>query len=184
MVYFAAHLEQQDAGGGVRACQDANRTSRAIEAGWCCAQRLAFIAVTLCSMHWANSSLSALLSLLCCRGSSKGQQASYAKFPAPVSHKHARAARMLDSPQHKKGQSKRSKAGSPARSASPRTSSDACACPALAASPKPENLPMPTTGLLSRALVRSRSPSPPKDAAVASLLACYQVQQLVRPVAA
>lgn len=37
------------------------------------------------------------------------------------------------------------------------------ACPAVAASPKPEALPMPT-GLMSRALaVRSRSPSPPKD---------------------
>jgi hypothetical protein len=35
------------------------------------------------------------------------------------------------------------------------------ACPAVAASPKPEALPMPT-GLMSRA-ARSRSPSPPKD---------------------
>lgn len=37
------------------------------------------------------------------------------------------------------------------------------ACPAVAASPKPEHLPMPTTDLMSRALVRGRSPSPPKD---------------------
>lgn len=91
----------------------------------------------------------------------------------------------VDSP--RKGsqhQTKRSKAaGSPPRSASPGNSS-ACACPALAASPKPEQLPMPTTGLLSRAFVHGRSPSPPKDAAVASFFAYNQVQQLIRPVAA
>jgi hypothetical protein len=115
------------------------------------------------------------------------------KFPQPSStHKQARPARAVpDSPQHKKAQAKRSKVGSPPRSISPRISSSssssssaACACPALAASPKPENLPMPTTGLLSRAFVRGRSPSPPKDAAVASFFAYHQVQQLVRAVAA
>lgn len=46
----------------------------------------------------------------------------------------------------------------------PRRGPASYACPALAASPKPEALPMPTTGLLSRALVRGRSPSPPKEA--------------------
>lgn len=119
------------------------------------------------------------------------------KFPECSSTpKQGRPARSVpDSPQHKKAQAKRSKVGSPPRSPprsiSPRISSSsssssnvACACPALAASPKPENLPMPTTGLLSRAFVRGRSPSPPKDAAVASFFAYHQVQQLVRSVAA
>lgn len=40
------------------------------------------------------------------------------------------------------------------------------ACPVVAASPKPEALPMPTSSLLTRALVR-RSPSPPKMMAAA-----------------
>ncbi|WIA10249.1 hypothetical protein OEZ85_010449 [Tetradesmus obliquus] len=119
------------------------------------------------------------------------------KFPEPSStHKQVRPARASpDSPQHKKAQAKRSKVGSPPRSPprsiSPRISSSssssssvACACPALAASPKPEKLPMPTTGLLSRAFVRGRSPSPPKDAAVASFFAYHHGQQLVRAVAA
>lgn len=40
------------------------------------------------------------------------------------------------------------------------------ACPSFAAAPKPEALPMPTSSLLTRALVR-RSPSPPKMMAAA-----------------
>jgi hypothetical protein len=51
------------------------------------------------------------------------------------------------------------------------------ACPAVAASPKPETLPMPT-GLMSRA-VRSRSPSPPKDSFFAVSVLAH-----VHPVAA
>lgn len=123
------------------------------------------------------------------------------KFPSG-SHKHARpSARMPESPEHKKGHAKRSKVGStPPRSISPRAAqqqqqgrrsscevSSSFACPALAASPKPENLPMPTTGLMSRAIVRGRSPSPVKDVGYqgSSFYACgFQVQQLVRPVAA
>lgn len=51
--------------------------------------------------------------------------------------------------------------------ASPRAPQDAGAylCPAVAASPKPEALPMPTTGLLTRVASRGRSPSPSKVAA-------------------
>lgn len=51
------------------------------------------------------------------------------------------------------------------------------ACPAVAASPKPEALPMPT-GLMSR-VARSRSPSPPKDSFMAVSMMAH-----VRPVAA
>lgn len=51
------------------------------------------------------------------------------------------------------------------------------ACPAVAASPKPETLPMPT-GLMSRA-GRSRSPSPPKDSFFAVSVLAH-----VHPVAA
>jgi hypothetical protein len=50
---------------------------------------------------------------------------------------------------------------------SPRPSLDAgvFSCPAVAASPKPEALPMPTSGLLTRVASRGRSPSPSKVAA-------------------
>lgn len=134
-------------------------------------------------------------------GNRRGQPGN--KFPLG-SHKHARpSTRMPESPEHKKAQAKRSKVGStPPRSISPRVQqqgsssrrsscevSSSFACPAVAASPKPENLPMPTTGLLSRALVRGRSPSPVKDnmgyQGSSYYNTCgFQVQQLVRPVAA
>lgn len=90
-------------------------------------------------------------------------------------HKHARAAgRVADSPEQKKTQSKRSKTSvalafyqaAPGVSGSSRRSSSSdsgFACPAIATSPKPEQLPMPTNGFMSRALLRARSPSPPKD---------------------
>lgn len=84
---------------------------------------------------------------------------------------------------------KRSKMASPARTSPAasnggrRLSADhiaaGFACPAVAASPKPETLPMPT-GLMSRAMaVRSRSPSPPKDSFFAVSVLAH-----VHPVAA
>lgn len=85
---------------------------------------------------------------------------------------------------------KRSKASGSPRSGSPRAqpahgkrgSVNGYACPALASAPKPSDLPMPTFGLMSRAIVRSRSPSPPgKDVGA---FFPGQMQQLVRPVAA
>jgi hypothetical protein len=68
---------------------------------------------------------------------------------------------------------------SPGNKASARGAS--FACPALASAPRPEALPMPTTGLLSRAGVRSRSPSP--SAGVEHFFRMH-TQQLVGPVAA
>jgi hypothetical protein len=82
--------------------------------------------------------------------------------------------------------SKRSKVASPtqiprASNGGRRLSADytpaGFACPAVAASPKPENLPMPTS-LMSR-VVRSRSPSPPKDSFFAVSVLAH-----VHPVAA
>eukprot|EP00878_Enallax_costatus_P001980 GHUV01002144.1.p1 GENE.GHUV01002144.1~~GHUV01002144.1.p1 ORF type:complete len:178 (+),score=27.67 GHUV01002144.1:222-755(+) len=59
-----------------------------------------------------------------------------------------------------------------------RASSNGFACPALASAPKPCDLPMPTSALMNRAGVRSRSPSPPgKDG---NFPVFGQVQQLVR----
>jgi hypothetical protein len=97
------------------------------------------------------------------------------------------------SPAHKASANKRAKASGSPRSGSPhaaqpvcgkRTSTNGFACPALASAPKPCDLPMPTSGLMSRAILRSRSPSPGKDVAAASFFHPVQVQQLVRPVAA
>ncbi len=42
------------------------------------------------------------------------------------------------------------------------SSSSSYACPSFAAAPKPEALPMPTSSLITRALLARRSPSPPK----------------------
>lgn len=55
------------------------------------------------------------------------------------------------------------------------------ACPALASAPRPEALPMPTTGLLNRAGARSRSPSP--SAGVENIFRAH-VLHLVGPIAA
>ncbi|KAF8069467.1 hypothetical protein HT031_001583 [Scenedesmus sp. PABB004] len=116
------------------------------------------------------------------------------KFPSG-SHKHARPAggRAPESPEHKRAApagGKRSKANTPPRRSAevPRgarlsSGGSGFACPALAASPKPENLPMPTTGLLSRATLRGRSPSPAKDGGLARFFA-PAAHTLVRPVAA
>jgi hypothetical protein len=92
---------------------------------------------------------------------------SASKFPA----RHARSPTAAAAAAQERGASKRSKVASPtqipraASNGGRRLSADytpaGFACPAVAASPKPENVPMPT-GLMSRA-VRSRSPSPPKD---------------------
>lgn len=64
------------------------------------------------------------------------------------------------------------------------TGGDRFACPALASAPRPEALPMPTTGLLSRAGARSRSPSPSKDSFGMEQLYCNHVQRMVAPVGA
>eukprot|EP00775_Hariotina_reticulata_P012170 gene12170-12308_t len=97
------------------------------------------------------------------------------KFPnGPQKHARSNAAatRAPESPEHKRqAQPKRSKV-QPA----PRL---IFACPALAASPKPESIPMPTTGLMNRC--RGRSPSPVKDSAISSFFAS---PQLVRAMAA
>lgn len=61
---------------------------------------------------------------------------------------------------------------------------EAFACPALAHAPRPESVPMPTFGLLSRAGTRSRSPSPPKDAFNGNTLHISYAQPFVSPVAA
>lgn len=58
------------------------------------------------------------------------------------------------------------------------------ACPALAHAPRPEFLPMPTSGLLNRAGSRSRSPSPAKDDLNHHSPQTSFAQVLVRPVAA
>lgn len=97
------------------------------------------------------------------------------------------------SPAHKASNHKRVKASGSPRSGSPRAaeparvkraSTNGFACPALASAPKPCDLPMPTSGLMSRAILRSRSPSPGKDVAAASFFYPGHMQQLVRPVAA
>lgn len=94
---------------------------------------------------------------------------------------------------HKASANKRFKAPSPPRSGSPSarqlavpkpTAGTSFACPALASAPKPSDLPMPTSGFMSRAIVRSRSQSPSKDAAVASFFAPGQVHKLIPAVAA
>jgi hypothetical protein len=89
--------------------------------------------------------------------------------------------RAPESPEHKKRSKQQHASAAPTPAAAVRrassggsSSSSGYACPALAASPKPEQLPMPTTGLLSRALVRGRSPSPPKDAYATSETKYYQ----------
>lgn len=114
-----------------------------------------------------------------------------AKF-AKGSHKHARSgnatAKAPGSPKHKKPATEPKKAAAssltnrvpstaiaipaaPKTAVSPprRSSVDATGftCPAVAPSPKPEALPMPTSGLLSRAAARARSPSPDRSAAMA-----------------
>jgi len=87
----------------------------------------------------------------------------HSKFPA-------RTARGC-SPGHMK-RNMASKARSPR--AVQHASTSSFACPALASSPKPECIPMPTTGLLSRC----RSRSPPKDAFAVSP-ARFHVQPVV-----
>jgi len=107
------------------------------------------------------------------------------KFPA----RHARSPTAAAAAAQERTANKRSKVASPTQI--PRASSNGgrrlsadytpagFACPAVAASPKPETLPMPT-GLMSRALgVRSRSPSPPKDSFFAVSVLAH-----VHPVAA
>lgn len=108
------------------------------------------------------------------------------KFPA----RHARSPTAAAAAQERSSANKRSKmATSPtqipraASNGGRRLSADhtnaGFACPAVAASPKPEALPMPT-GLMSRAMaVRSRSPSPPKDSFFAVSVLAH-----VHPVAA
>lgn len=86
---------------------------------------------------------------------------------------------------------KRAKAYGFARSGSPRADESqgssasvggaSFACPALASAPRPEALPMPTTGLLSRAGARSRSPSP--SAGVEHFFRTH-MQHMVGPIAA
>lgn len=94
---------------------------------------------------------------------------------------------------HKASANKRSKAPCSPRSGSPSfrqpavpkpTTGTNFACPALASAPKPSDLPMPTFGLMSRAIVRSRSQSPSKDAAVASFFHPGQAHKLIPAVAA
>jgi hypothetical protein len=107
------------------------------------------------------------------------------KFPA----RHARSPTAAAAAAQERTANKRSKVASPTQI--PRASSNGgrrlsadytpagFACPAVAASPKPETLPMPT-GLMSRAVgVRSRSPSPPKDSFFAVSVLAH-----VHPVAA
>jgi len=123
-------------------------------------------------VKWADDSCcsgSALLDMPLEISSSRRPQ-SGGKFPA----RHARSPTAAAAQERTASSAhKRSKMASPAQSVRAasnggrRLSADniaaGFACPAVAASPKPENLPMPT-GLMSRALaVRSRSPSPPKD---------------------
>lgn len=83
---------------------------------------------------------------------------------------------------HKALNNKRSRASGSPRSGSPRSArptgtkqapSNGFACPALAAAPKPHQIPMPTFSLISRATG--------KDVAPASF---FHAGQLVRPVAA
>jgi hypothetical protein len=108
------------------------------------------------------------------KGSNNNSVSNSKKFPQG-SHKHARSSpskssSMPSSPEHKRGGSMCAQPGRAtktaatngalAKPAAPATS-NAFACPAIAASPKPEAVPMPTSSLLTRAL-RARSPSPDK----------------------
>eukprot|EP00877_Chromochloris_zofingiensis_P003077 jgi/Chrzof1/12770/Cz07g06260.t1 len=138
-------------------------------------------------VRWADDSTDSALSQAL-EAKSRQIDASPSKFPQG-SHKHARpTSRSPASPDHKNkgGQVKRTKtraAGEqlvaavkrsaptriPAANPTRRTSLDKVvssefACPAFASSPKPEDLPMPTSSLLTRALTSGRSPSPLKMA--------------------
>lgn len=140
-------------------------------------------------VRWQDDSCSASALLdMPLEGSSCRRAHSGGKFPS----RHARSPTAAAAQERTSSSgSKRNRVSSPAQPAlrapfnngtrrmSAEHDSAGFACPAVAASPKPESLPIPT-GLMSRAMVaRSRSPSPPKDSFFAVSVLAH-----VHPVAA